>query len=67
MADPAIPLTKSRRRISSPQGSEQGIVAGQTIRLEVVKTALRNVCFGSEADTTLLNFDVRFTPESGHR
>jgi hypothetical protein len=23
------------------------IVAGQTIRLEVVKTALRNVCFGS--------------------
>jgi hypothetical protein len=26
----------------------------------------RYVCFGSEADVTLLNFDVRFTPESGH-
>jgi hypothetical protein len=24
------------------------------------------VCFGSKADVTLLNFDVRFTPESGH-
>jgi hypothetical protein len=43
MADPAIPLTKSRRRIASPQGSDQGIVAGQTGRLEVVKTALNNV------------------------
>jgi hypothetical protein len=26
-----------------------------------------NVRFGSKADVTLLNFDVRFTPESGHR
>ena len=25
-----------------------------------------NVGFGSEADVTLSNFDVRFTPESGH-
>jgi len=25
-----------------------------------------NVRFGSKADVTLLNFDVRFTPESGH-
>jgi hypothetical protein len=24
------------------------------------------VRFGSKADVTLLNFDVRFTPESGH-
>jgi hypothetical protein len=24
------------------------------------------VCFGSKADVTLLNFDVCFTPESGH-
>jgi hypothetical protein len=24
-----------------------------------------NVRFGSKADVTLLNFDVRFTPESG--
>jgi len=25
-----------------------------------------NVCSGSKADVTLLNFDLRFTPESGH-
>jgi hypothetical protein len=25
-----------------------------------------NVGFGSKADVTLLNFDVRFTPNSGH-
>jgi hypothetical protein len=25
-----------------------------------------NVRFGSKADVTLLNLDVRFTPESGH-
>jgi hypothetical protein len=25
-----------------------------------------HVRFGSKADVTLLNFDVRFTPESGH-
>jgi hypothetical protein len=43
---------KSRRRIASPQGSEQGIVAGQTGWPEVVKMALRN---------------VRSTPKSGHR
>jgi hypothetical protein len=53
MADPAIPLTKSRRRIASPQGSDQGIVAGQTGRREVVKTAVRNVRFGSKADMAL--------------
>jgi hypothetical protein len=27
----------------------------------------RDVRFGSKADVTLLNVDVRFTPESGHR
>jgi hypothetical protein len=26
-----------------------------------------DVRFGSKADVALLNFDVRFTPESGHR
>jgi hypothetical protein len=42
---------KSRRRIASPQGgSAQGIVAAQTARLEVDKTALGNVRFGSKAD-----------------
>jgi hypothetical protein len=57
---------KSRRRIACPKGSEQAIVASQTDRLEVVKTALSNVRFGSEADMARLNFDVRFTPESRH-
>ena len=28
--------------------------------------AVENVRFGSKADMTLLNLDVRFTPESGH-
>ena len=27
---------------------------------------LLNVSYGSKPDVTLLNFDVRFTPESGH-
>ena len=43
----AMVWMKSRRRICLPQGSEQGIVAGQTGRLEVVKTALGNVRFRS--------------------
>jgi hypothetical protein len=50
-----------------PQGSAEGIVAGQTGRLEVVKTALSNVRFGSKADISVVVIDVRFTPESGHR
>jgi hypothetical protein len=56
----------SRRRIASPQGSKQGIVAGQTGRLEVVKTALSDVRFGSKADIQAPSSDVRFTPKSGH-
>jgi len=58
---------KSRRRIATPQGSKRGIVAGQTGRLEVVKTALRNVRFGSKADIEACPRNVRFTPESGHQ
>jgi hypothetical protein len=57
---------KSRRRIASPQGSEQGIVPGQTGRLEVDKTALSNVRFGSKADIAAFPINVRFTPKSGH-
>jgi predicted amidohydrolase YtcJ len=30
------------------------------------EAAIGDVRFGSKADVTLLNFDVRFTPESGH-
>src|SRR6516165_4330880 len=51
---------------SQPQGSEQGIVAGQTGRLEVDKTALGDVRFGSKADMTLWNCDVHFASKSGH-
>src|SRR6516162_4656825 len=40
VAAPATALMKSRRRIANPRGSKQGIVAGQTSRLEVVKMAL---------------------------
>src|SRR5262249_35086534 len=65
-AGPAIILIKSRRRIASPQGSEQGMVAGQTGRLEVAKTALSNVRFGSKADMAAHSSDVRFTSKSGH-
>jgi hypothetical protein len=50
VAAPATALMKSRRRIASPQGSAQGIAAAQTARLEVDKTALGNVRFGSKAD-----------------
>src|SRR6516165_5426 len=51
---------------SQPQGSEQGIVAGQTGRLEVDKTALGDVRFGSKADIAPSPTNVRFTPKSGH-
>ena len=33
---------------------------------EVILALVRNVRFGSKADMMPLNFDVRFTPESGH-
>ena len=55
---------KSRHRIGSPQGSEQGIVAGQTGRLEVVKTALSDVRFGSKPDIGALASNFRFTPKT---
>jgi len=42
------------------------IVAGQTGGLEVDKTALGDVCFGSKADIEDGATNVRFTPESGH-
>src|SRR5262249_3153031 len=52
---------------SQPQGSEQGIVAGQTGRLEVDKTALGNGSFGLKADIGRDQLNVRFTPESRRR
>ena len=65
---PATALMKSRRRIAKPpKAQKQGIVAGQTGSLEVVKTAIRNVRFGSKADIEARPINVRFTPESGHR
>jgi hypothetical protein len=41
--------------VSQPPGSKEKSPTGSL-----------NVRFGSKADMTLLNFDVRFTPESGH-
>jgi hypothetical protein len=35
--------------------------------VSVLRLPAAHVRFGSEADLTPLNFDVRFTPESGHR
>jgi len=32
----------------------------------VQRNGAGHVRYGSKADVTLLNFDVRFTPESGH-
>jgi hypothetical protein len=50
MADPAIALTKLRRRIASPKHSERAMVAGQTGRLEVVKTALECLLWSNGPD-----------------
>src|SRR6516164_253174 len=50
-----------------PPGSKQGIVAGQTGGLEVVKAALSNVRFGSIADICSAKRHVRFTPKSGYQ
>ncbi len=56
----ATPLRKvmnSRRLMLSPR-LRTGILPAQTGRLEVIV----DVRFGSKADVTFLNFDVRFTP-----
>jgi len=55
------------RRLISPSQAGEWIVAGQTSGLEVVKTALRNVRFGSKGDMRLRSSDVRFSPKSRHR
>jgi hypothetical protein len=47
-----------------PKGSEQGIVAGQTGRLEVDKTALGDLRFGSKADIGARPINVPFTPKA---
>jgi len=44
----------------------QGIVAGQTGTLEVARSGLGNVRFGSKADIGAPPSNVRFTPKSGH-
>ena len=36
------------------------------VRQKTLNHSVADVRFGSKADVTLLNFDVRFTPESGH-
>jgi hypothetical protein len=61
--------------VSKPIGAGRA-VHKQTRHSQMVMSALPpkadmaqhgdDVRFGSKADVTLLNFDVRFTPESGH-
>jgi hypothetical protein len=58
------PKQKKRRFIAFPRRRE-GMVAGHTISLEVVRSKLGNVRFGS-ADIEASRPDVRFTPKSGH-
>jgi hypothetical protein len=72
---------KSRRRIALPLGLgtasttaymprlQQGFTTGEmALSLKVARQQSRStdVALGSKADVTLLNFDVRFTPASGH-
>ena len=49
-----------------PQGSGQGIVAGQVSALKVAGSGSPNVRFGSKADIASGPRHVRFTPKSGH-
>ena len=53
--------------LASCDSSTGHIVTGQTGTLEVVKTALNNVRFGSLADIAAAFLHVRFAPESGRR
>jgi hypothetical protein len=62
-----LPPALERRFIVSPRLRTEGIVTGQTGRLEAVRLALGNVRFGSKADIGARPRDVRFTPESRHR
>ena len=59
-------LMNSRRLITCFRSPEHGIVTGQSGRLEVVRSGLRNVRFVSLADIWLKTRDVCFTPKSGH-
>src|SRR5262249_47340128 len=56
-------MTNSRRFIAPPRPRSR-IVANETGRLEVVKTALGNVRFGSKADIRVYPRDVRFTSKA---
>jgi hypothetical protein len=47
-------------------GTSLLVDGAQTLRLTSTSYT-RHVCFGSKADIEARPFDVRFTPESGHR
>jgi hypothetical protein len=59
---PPSTVMNSRRFIAPPRPRSR-IVAAGTGRLEVAKTALGNVRFGSKADIPACSADVRFTPK----
>jgi hypothetical protein len=63
------PLAKRSSRMSSAVRPCRPSLAHCTIRTTIgnlYNDPRRHVRFGSKADVTLLDFDVRFTPESGH-
>jgi hypothetical protein len=49
-----------------PRKTPYHIVEREMMRCASQQYQAANVRFGSKADVTLLNLDVRFTPESGH-
>jgi hypothetical protein len=77
MAEPAIPVMKSRRRIACPKAQDyanddrlhQGFTTcgmGFTGQFAQQQSWAAHVRFGSKADIDARLFDVRFTPKSGH-
>src|SRR6202030_3323773 len=71
-----LPLSGRMKRLLFPQPAvltvgrmrraAQNTAPGPHIRDFIGLSIGKNVRFGSKADVTLLNFDARFTPESGH-
>ena len=66
-AAPPTTVMNSRRLMWLPQPRTAPYhIVEREMRLRVTAKSDAHVRFGSKADVTLLNFDVRFTPESGH-
>ena len=66
LAAVGVKLEEFSDTLASCDSSTGHIVTGQTGTLEVVKTALSNVRFGSEAEIAAALPNVCFTLENGH-